>query len=112
MLDGYYGVTLAVEESSSILRITHQIGARFPLTIGAHSKVFAAYMSEELVRHILQSQKTLSIRIKTHQYHRVYPKPFGELGNKAMVSATKRSPGGVRALAAPVRDSKVMSSGL
>ncbi len=52
-----------------------------------------------------ESKKHCLYEKKTHQSHRVYPKPFGEFGNKAMVSATKRSPG-VRALAAPVRDSK------
>ena len=105
VLDGYHVVTVAVEESSSILRITHQIGARFPLTIGAHSKVFAAFMSEDLVRQILKTQKesvytnkkVVNIATFIHHLRRVRKRGFG--------FSDEEIARGVRALAAPVRDS-------
>jgi DNA-binding IclR family transcriptional regulator len=106
VLDGYHVVVVAVEESSSILRITHQVGARIPLSIGAFSKVFAAYMPEDLVRHILQSQKgsvythkkVINITEFIRNLRRVRKQGYGF--NDEEVAK------GVRSLAAPIRDAE------
>jgi DNA-binding IclR family transcriptional regulator len=105
VLDGYHVVTAAVEESSSILRITHQIGARFPLTIGAHSKVFAAYMSEDLVRHILKSQKNTVYTNKKVVNITEFIQNLRRVRKQGYGFSDEEIARGVRALAAPVRDS-------
>jgi DNA-binding IclR family transcriptional regulator len=106
VLDGYHVVTVASEESSSILRITHQIGARFPLTIGAHSKVFAAYMSEDLVRHILQSQKKAVYTNKKVVNITEFIRNLRRVRKQGYGFSDEEIAKGVRALAAPVADSK------
>ena len=105
VLDGYHVVTVAVEESSSILRITHQIGARFPLTIGAHSKVFAAYMSEDLVRHILRSQKSSVYTNKKLINITEFIRNLRRVRRQGYGFSDEEIARGVRALAAPIRDS-------
>ena len=106
VLDGYHVVTVAVEESSSILRITHQIGARFPLTIGAHSKVFAAYMSEDLVRRILQGQKNTVYTNKKIVNITEFIRNLRRVRKQGYGFSDEEIAKGVRALAAPIRDTK------
>jgi DNA-binding IclR family transcriptional regulator len=106
VLDGYHVVTVAVEESSSILRITHQIGARFPLTIGAHSKVFAAHMSEDLVRHILRSQKSSVYTNKKLVNITEFVQNLRRVRKQGYGFSDEEIARGVRALAAPVSDSQ------
>jgi DNA-binding IclR family transcriptional regulator len=105
VLDGYHVVTVAVEESSAILRITHQIGARFPLSIGAHSKVFAAFMSEDLVRHILKTQKETVYTNKKVVNITEFVQHLRRVRKQGYGFSDEEVARGVRALAAPIRDS-------
>lgn len=84
VFDGYHVVTVASEESTTILRICHRIGARYPLTIGAHSRVFAAFLPEDIVRRVLSTQKELHIPIKKCAISTASSVSFGEYENKAM----------------------------
>jgi len=104
VFDGYYVVTVASEESTTILRICHRIGARYPLTIGAHSKVFAAFLPEPMVRRVLSTQKdavytnkkVLDIDDFIHDLRRVRKQGYG-FSDEDIAK-------GVRTIAAPIRD--------
>ncbi len=104
VFDGYQMVTVASEESATILRICHHIGARYPLTIGAHSRVFAAFLPEPLVRRLLKKQKdaiytnkkVLDIDSFIRDLRRVRKQGYG-FSDEDIAK-------GVRTIAAPVRD--------
>ena len=104
VFDGYHMVTVASEESATILRICHRIGARYPLTIGAHSRVFAAFLPEPLVRSLLKKQndaiytnkKVLDIDGFIRDLRRVRKQGYG-FSDEDIAK-------GVRTIAAPVRD--------
>ncbi|HEY1269074.1 MAG TPA: IclR family transcriptional regulator [Candidatus Binatia bacterium] len=104
VFDGYHMVTVASEESATILRICHHVGARYPLTIGAHSRVFAAFLPEPLVRRLLKKQKdaiytnkkVLDIDGLIRDLRRVRKQGYG--------FSDEDIARGVRTIAAPVRD--------
>ncbi len=103
VFDGYHVVTVASEESTTILRICHRIGARYPLTIGAHSKVFAAFLPEHMVRRALSTQKDVVYTNKKvdidgfiRELWRVRKQGYG-FSDEDIAK-------GVRTIAAPVRD--------
>jgi IclR family acetate operon transcriptional repressor len=104
VFDGYHMVTVASEESATILRICHRVGARYPLTIGAHSRVFAAFLPEPLVRGLLKKQtnsiytnkKMLDIDGFIRDLRRVRKQGYG--------FSDEDIARGVRTIAAPVRD--------
>src|SRR5215469_2005492 len=103
VFDGHHVITVASEESATILRICHRIGARYPLTIGAHSKVFAAFLPEPTVRRVLSTQKDavytnkkLDISGFIRGLRRVRKQGYG--------FSDEDIARGVRTIAAPVRD--------
>src|SRR4249920_846860 len=103
VFDGYHVVTVASEESATILRICHRIGARYPLTIGAHSKVFAAFLPEPLVRRVLRTQKDVTFTNKRVDIDR-FIRDLRRVRRRGYGFSDEDIAKGVRTIAAPVRD--------
>jgi DNA-binding IclR family transcriptional regulator len=104
VFDGYYVVTVASEESATILRICHRIGARYPLTIGAHSKVFAAFLPEHTVRRALSSQKDVVYTNKKVLDIDGFIRDLRRVRKQGYGFSDEDIARGVRTIAAPVRD--------
>jgi IclR family KDG regulon transcriptional repressor len=104
VFDGYHVVTVASEESTTILRICHRIGARYPLTIGAHSKVFAAFLPEHTVRRVLSTQKGAVYTNKKLLDIDGFIRELWRVRKQGYGFSDEDIARGVRTIAAPVRD--------
>lgn len=104
VFDGYHMVTVASEESATILRICHRIGARYPLTIGAHSRVFAAFLPEPLVRRLLKKQRDAIYTNKKVLDVDGFIRDLRQVRNQGYGFSDEDIARGVRTIAAPVRD--------
>jgi len=104
VFDGYHVVTVASEESTTILRICHRIGARYPLTIGAHSRVFAAFLPEQTVRRVLSTQKDAVYTNKKVHDIDGFIRDLGRVRKQGYGFSDEDIAKGVRTIAAPVRD--------
>jgi len=104
VFDGYHVVTVASEESATILRICHRIGARYPLTIGAHSKVFAAFLPEHTVRRVLSTQKDAVYTNKKMHDIDGFIRDLRRVRKQGYGFSDEDIAKGVRTIAAPVRD--------
>lgn len=104
VFDGVHVITVASEESATILRICHRIGARYPLTIGAHSKVFAAFLPEALVRRVLSTQKDVVFTNKKVRDVDGFIRDLRRVRKQGYGFSDEDIAKGVRTIAAPVRD--------
>ena len=104
VFDGYHVVTVASEESATILRICHRIGARYPLTIGAHSKVFAAFLPEHTVRKVLSTQKDAVYTNKKLLDIGGFIRGLRRVRKQGYGFSDEDIARGVRTIAAPIRD--------
>jgi len=104
VFDGYHVITVASEESTTILRICHRIGARYPLTIGAHSKVFAAFLPEHMVRRVLSTQKNFGYTNRKVLDIDRFIRELWRVRKQGYGFSDEDIAKGVRTIAAPVRD--------
>lgn len=105
-------VTVASEEASSDLKVTHRVGSSFPLARGAHGKVLAAYMPEHTVRFILRSQGIIKYTAKTIVGIENFMRHLKQVRLQGFGFDDEEVERGVRSLAAPVQDAggKVIAS--
>lgn len=96
-------VTIASEEASSDLKVTHRVGSRFPLARGAHGKVLAAYIPEKTVRSILRSQGMTKYTSKTIVRIENFISHLNQVHSQGFGFDDEEVERGVRSLAAPVR---------
>jgi IclR family transcriptional regulator, KDG regulon repressor len=105
-------VTVASEETSSDLKVTHRVGSSFHLARGAHGKVLAAYMPERTVRFILRSQGIIKYTPKTIVGIENFMRHLKQVRLQGFGFDDEEVEKGVRSLAAPVQESggKVIAS--
>lgn len=104
ILEGHTVVTIASEEAASDLKVTHQVGSRFPLSRAAHGKVLAAHMPEKSVRDILRSQGMKKYTPRTIVGIENFLRHLKQVRSKGFAFDDEEVERGVRSLAAPVRD--------
>jgi DNA-binding IclR family transcriptional regulator len=97
-------VTVASEETSTDLKVTHRVGSSFPLARGAHGKVLAAYMPEQTVCSILRSQGIIKYTAKTIVGFENFMKHLNRVRLQGFGVDDEEVERGVRSLAAPVQD--------
>lgn len=102
VLEGHSVVTIASEETSSDLKVTHRVGSRFPLVRAAHGKVLAAYMPEKTVRAILQSQGITRYTPKTIIGVENFLRHLKKVRSQGFAFDDEEVERGVSSLAAPV----------
>ncbi len=111
-LEGDTVVTIASEETTSDLKVTHQVGSRFPLARASHGKVLAAYMPEKTVRSVLESQGIARYTSKTIVGIKNFLSHLKIVRSQGFAFDDEEVERGVRSIAAPVRDAsgKVIAS--